>query len=245
MILVRRFLALIQDYLWAVAVELRHVRRPRPPKRWLQGHRAPVVLLPGVYETWQFLALVGARLHAKGHPVHVIAGLRHNSSPIAPSAQVVWDYLVEHDLRDVLLVAHSKGGLIGKHLMVVQEATGGRRIDRMIAIASPFAGSPWADLAPISTLRAFRRRDPVVTMLAADARSNARILSVYPRFDQFLPSGSALQGAENVRIDVDGHFRVLASDELYEVLDRWASAPTAQQAVSRGAEASAEQGPSA
>ncbi|WP_207457457.1 esterase/lipase family protein [Herbiconiux sp. SYSU D00978] len=240
--MIGKIAGVLLDYVWAGAVELRHVLRPNPPKRWLEGTRAPVILLPGVYETWQFLALVGHRLHRRGHPVHVVAGLRHNSSPIAPSADIVWNYLVEHDLRHVLVVAHSKGGLIGKHLMVVQEATGGRRIDRMLAVATPFSGSPWADFAPISSLRAFRRHDRVVSMLAADARSNARILSVYPKLDQFLPKGSELEGAENVRLDVVGHFRVLVAPTLLEAVDRWASAPTAEEAVSRGADAAAEGG---
>jgi hypothetical protein len=229
--------AFVRDYVWAAAVLTRHVRRPRPPVEWLEGHRAPVVLLPGVYETWQFLAPLGFRLHRRGHPVHVVTGLGHNSAPIVPSAEVAWRYLVEHDLHGALVVAHSKGGLIGKHLMVVQETTGGRRIDRMLAVATPFSGSPWADLAPIASLRAFRRRDRVVTMLSADAKSNARILSVYPEHDQFLPGGSELDGAENVRLDVDGHFRVLASPALFEVVDRWAAAPTAAQAVASGAAA--------
>ncbi len=82
-------------------------------------------------------------------------------------------------------------------------------------------------------------------MLAADARSNERILSVYPKLDQFLPKGSELEGAENVRLDVVGHFRVLVAPALLEVIDRWASAPTAEEAVSRGAQAAAENGPSA
>ena len=54
----------------------------RPPARWSEGDRDPVVLLPGVYERWSYLLRIGERLHDEGHPVHVVPGLRRNVAPI-------------------------------------------------------------------------------------------------------------------------------------------------------------------
>lgn len=41
-------------------------------RSWAGGTRHPVVLVPGVWEPWQFLRGIGERLHEAGHPVHVV-----------------------------------------------------------------------------------------------------------------------------------------------------------------------------
>ncbi len=70
------------------------------------------------------------------------------------------------DLRDVALVAHSKGGLIGKHLLAYDDPDG--RVDRLVAVATPFGGSRLARYAVGSTLRAFLPGDPVIRGLAGE-----------------------------------------------------------------------------
>ena len=72
------------------------------------------------------------------------------------------------DLRGVALVAHSKGGLIGKHLLAFDDPDG--RLDRLVAVATPFGGSRLARYAMGSTLRAFLPGDPVIRSLAGRAR---------------------------------------------------------------------------
>jgi triacylglycerol lipase len=42
------------------------------------GSLAPVLLLPGVYEPWTFLRPLAERIHAAGHPVHVVRALGRN-----------------------------------------------------------------------------------------------------------------------------------------------------------------------
>ena len=42
---------------------------------------------------------------------------------------------------------------------------------------------------------------------------NARITSIYPRFDPNIPEGSRLEGATNVEIPLWGHFRILTAAE--------------------------------
>ena len=77
----------------------------------------PVVLLPGVYERWQFMRPVADLLQGLGHPVHVVARLRWNAAPLDASARLVADHLEQHDLRDVLVVAHSNSiRALVKHL---------------------------------------------------------------------------------------------------------------------------------
>lgn len=47
---------------------------------------------------------------------------------------------------------------------------------------------------------------------------NSRIVSIFAAFDPHIPEGSHLEGATNVRLPIAGHFRVLASSELRDVL---------------------------
>src|SRR5690606_25865243 len=98
------------------------------------------------------------------HPVHVVTGLGRNRMAVPDGAVAAARYLRENDLRGVIIVAHSKGGLIGKHLMTLEDPEG--RVARLIAIATPFAGSRYARFLPGRTIRAFLPTDTALTMLA-------------------------------------------------------------------------------
>ena len=186
---------------------LRYAVRPGGGESLLGGHRAPVLLLPGVYETWHFLLPVARRLHAAGHPVHTLPGLGHNRTAIPDAAALAQRYLDDHDLRSVVIVGHSKGGLIGKHMMAVDDVQG--RIARMVTLATPFSGSRLARYAPVRTLRVFRPGGRTLSTLAKNFAINSRITSIYAEFDPVALSSSVLEGATNIELPVVGHFRIL------------------------------------
>ena len=210
----------IRDYAYAIAWQARAAIDRTDPASFADGSRAPIIVLPGVYETWQFMRPLVTAMHDHGHPVHVVKALHRNRRPIVELAQDVTAFLAEADLRDVIIVAHSKGGLAGKLVMAGSE---GSRVRSMRAIATPFGGSRYARIMPWRTLRAFSPLDPDIIDLARQQEANARIVSVYPRFDPHIPEGSELPGAKNVPLDAGGHFwvlehpRVLA--ELAELTD--------------------------
>lgn len=110
----------------------------RVPASDAAGTGRPVVLLPGVYERWHFLRSIATALAAAGHPVHVVRELGINDRAIPGSAAKVLRFLEAADLRGVALVAHSKGGLIGKAVLLGFAAP---RVHRLIAISTPFGGS--------------------------------------------------------------------------------------------------------
>lgn len=218
MITARDLGAFVADRLYQARTQFGHVFRRKSADRYHGGELAPVLLLPGVYETWHFLRPVADRLHARGHPIHVVADLGYNRLTIADSAAVAQRYLDEHDLRTVIVVAHSKGGLIAKHMMTIDDVTG--RIDRLIAVNSPFAGSPLARFAPSATLRAFAPTHSTLAALAANVDVNRRIASIFSRRDPLIPGGSRLDGATNIELSMVGHFRPLGSRELFDAIDR-------------------------
>jgi pimeloyl-ACP methyl ester carboxylesterase len=208
------------DYLYVAYWQVQGFLFKVDPSSYLlpDAVRQPVLLLPGIYETWQFMRPVADLLRDRGHSVHVVTTLRWNTATIGASADLVAAYLEEHDLRDVLIVAHSKGGLIGKYTMLRKDPEG--RIDRMVAISTPFSGSIYARYALMRSIRDFSPTDRTLSMLREHLETNARITSIWGTFDPHIPGGSALDGATNVLLRASGHFRIFGTKELLEAVDR-------------------------
>lgn len=184
-------------------------------RRLDHGQYAPVVLIPGVYENWQFMRPLAMALHAAGHPVHIVRQLGYNRGSIADMAKVVARFLEDHDLKNVYLVAHSKGGLVAKCALLEPGIAG--RVVHIVAINTPFSGSRYAKLFWVRTIRSFSPSDSFLLGLAKNRELNARISSVYAEFDPHIPEGSHLQGARaNVKLGVWGHFYLLGSAELHD-----------------------------
>ncbi|MDQ1123260.1 esterase/lipase family protein [Microbacterium trichothecenolyticum] len=200
------------DYVYALRGQVRALTGASAPAALAEGDGTPIVLLPGIYETWRFMEPLASVLHERGHPVHVVTELGGNRRPVAESARRVAELLADRGLDDVVLVAHSKGGLIGKHVMAFGAA--GDRVRAMVAVATPFGGSRYSRLMLTPSLRAFASGDATMRALNAAAAANARIVSVYGTFDPHIPEGSELAGALNVRLDTGGHFRVLADPRV-------------------------------
>ncbi len=206
------------DYVYAVYWQVQGALFRVEPDDYLvpDSVKQPVVLLPGVYETWQFLRPLADHLKEAGHSVHVVPLLGRNVGSVPDAAEIATDLIRRRDLRDVIIVAHSKGGLIGKMAMLDDDDA---RIDRMVAIATPFSGSVYARYLVGDVLRAFSPGDPTLVMLGKHLDTNRRITSVWAEFDPHIPGGSRLEGATNVEIPTGGHFRVMGSPLTLEALD--------------------------
>lgn len=206
------------DYAWAVRWQAAGLLRRADPhafRRRTPG-RPSVVLVPGIWERWTFLLPVARVLHEHGWDVVPVPGLAHNSGTIEEMARVVDDHVRREGLERCVLVAHSKGGLIGKQLLAHHnEAT---TIRGLVAVNTPFTGSALARLLPLPALRVFLPRSPELTALAASRHVDRHIVSVHGRFDPHIPGGSHLEGARNVRLGTRGHFRPLGDPRVHAVI---------------------------
>lgn len=205
------------DYLYAGARQLAFLTEGRrTPARWRTGDPAKpqVVLLPGVYEHWSFLRPLGDALNADGHRVLAVHGMGVNRGAIADTSHRIARALGRVRVPEAgrVLVAHSKGGLIGKHLLLDEHADA-LGIRGVVAVCTPFAGARRARLFTDPSIRALLPSDETIVMLGSATSVNARIVSVFGTFDPHIPDGSALDGATNVRVPVAGHFRVLGARE--------------------------------
>lgn len=205
-----------RDYAYAAKRQLRALTSRSRPGRFQTGDRCPVVIIPGIYETWRFLQPLITRVHDAGHPVYVVDTLAWNIKSVPDAARHVADLIAEERLTGVVLLAHSKGGLIGKFVMIGHDADS--RIAGMIAVAVPFSGSSYAKYMLPPSLRSFAASNEHITELNQNTETNSRIASIFARFDPHIPEGSALPGARNIEIDTGGHFRLLADRRVVEAV---------------------------
>ena len=206
------------DYGYAATRQAQAFLSRARPTDFRSGVKAPILIIPGVYESWSFMRPLIQTLHDHGHPVHVVAKLGRNRRSLADAAATVAAYLERENLTDVVIVAHSKGGLIGKLLMTTDAP--GRRVSAMVAISAPFGGSRYARYWVVPSIRAFAPANAALHDLGLDRRANDRITSIYGVFDPHIPEGSELAGARNFELNVGGHFRILADPATVQaVLD--------------------------
>lgn len=178
---------------------------------------APVCIgIPGIIETSEHLHVAGHALRGAGWDVHFVPALDHLNGPIPLFARRLEKYLVDKNLQDVVLFAHSKGGLIGKTVMTGPQ---GWRIRAMVTLGTPYAGSPLANYAP-KLLRVADMRTDALSLRTQyeDIRVNPRITSIQARWDQQVPTGSWLPGARVVTVNIYGHNNLLTAPEALRVL---------------------------
>ncbi len=210
------------DFAYALYLELRALGQGRrPPVLSSTGALPPIVMLPGVYEPWTFMAPLARQLAAQGHPVYFIDALNYHTRNIPDVAEAVYQLIARYDLRDVRIIAHSKGGLVGKYVLL--KFNGERRVERVIAIVSPFNGSAYARLFLIGPLRVFRPKGRLIRRLRFERDVNGKIVSLYGCYDPLIPSGSHLEGATNIELPVYGHWLPLRNKRVQREVARLVS----------------------
>lgn len=188
-----------------------------PEDAFASGDGAPVVLLPGIWESWRYLRPLAAALHSAGHQVLPVPGLGLNGGALEPAMRLVVELLRERDVRGGVLVAHSKGGLIGKHVLLDPDAA--PRLAGMVAVCTPFGGSSlaWPVLAR-TPLGLFAPAGAVIMGLAAEIAVNSKVVSIGSAWDEMVPEGTALPGARNITLTQPGHFRPLVSPDVHALV---------------------------
>ncbi|MDO8560772.1 MAG: alpha/beta hydrolase [bacterium] len=193
-----------------------------PPEHYLgfviEGKNS-LIILPGILNKWAFMKQLADTLSREGHPVYIIPQLKNNVFDIPSSAKKVRELIDLENIKDAIIVAHSKGGLIGKYLLAFNNAD--NRVKGMVAIATPFSGSILAKLIPHKAFRELVPGSKVVEELKLNGEVNKKIISVMPVYDNHVwaEEGSRLDGAlDNVVLGVKGHHKIVFDKKVIDVI---------------------------
>lgn len=178
--------------------------------------KVSVILIPGIAEKWGFLKSLGDKISLGGHPVYIVPKLGHNLTDIPKSAKIIKDLIEENKLKNVIIVAHSKGGLIAKYLLV--HFNKNNDVRGVIAIATPFSGSVLARLVRHKSFKELSPDSQLIQDLNSDTTVNNKIISIYPSYDNLAPKGSVLTYAENIKVNVKGHHKILFDKQAQDVV---------------------------
>lgn len=194
--------------------------RHTPPKHYLNyviEGKVAVILLPGIFGRWAFLKPLGDYISLQGHPVYIVPKLGNNLHDIPASSKLVAELMEEQRLTEVIIVAHSKGGLIGKYLMLHDDPRD--TVDGLVAIATPFSGSELAELVPHYSAKEMKVDSELITYLTKHTEVDKKIISILPEYDNIIwhAKGSFLEGAlDNIVVKSRGHQRLLRDKAVWE-----------------------------
>jgi len=208
------------DFGYAEWRRLSALRRVDPRSFGPEPPGPAVLLLPGVYGPWETLEPIARRLGAAGYTPERIPRMGLNIRPIPETAELVADYLRARPRASegIVIVGHSKGGIVGKLLLTRRDPELGIR--GLVAIASPWHGSERPRLTRDPALREFLPESRVLLRLKQDSEVNQRITTIRPALDQNFPEHEGLPGAVNIRVPVRGHTLVLRARATLDAVVR-------------------------
>ncbi|EEH64644.1 hydrolase, alpha/beta domain protein [Gleimia coleocanis DSM 15436] len=178
----------------------------------------PVVLVPGVYESWYQMRGLASYLKERGFDPHLLPQLGNTLGPVDLLARRVLAYLHENNLRDVFLVGHSKGGLVSRCVQLEADLGVVRGI---VTLGTPHRGARLAAYTlPSSGVRDLVPTNPLIQKMFADTRFSDRVVCLQARWDQHVPEGASLLLARLEIVDVVGHNRLITEEVAFEACVR-------------------------
>jgi hypothetical protein len=206
----------VDDYKYLIKLQFESRIHPVPPKNYLNHNTGmnPIIVIPGILEHWGFLKKIADTLSDAGHDIFVVRELGNNLYDIKTSTKIVERTVKTNNLLGSVVIAHSKGGIIGKQLLVDGV------VEKMIAISTPFSGSDIVKSIPIHAFQELSPISEIILELKENQVVNSKIVSIYPSFDNHVPNGSVVEGGLNLEIPVQGHHKILESKKLIDEISK-------------------------
>ena len=205
------------DYCYLLFGKLLMYLYKNPPKHYLDyviKGKKPVILIPGNSNKWGFLKKLADHISSLGHPVYIVNKLGSNLLNISTSAKIVRKIIDENKLEKVIMIGHSKGGVVGKYILAHENKDD--KITRLIAIAAPFSGTNIVNHLPYESLRELSPKSKIIQELDSNEKVNSKIVSLMPEFDNHVWSekGSFLEGALNIKVPIKGHHKIVFDKDV-------------------------------
>ena len=207
--LAQRLQLLFHEFASTVSVTSWHMLRHRPRTHLARQPRGlPVLLVHGYGANGGFWVHLAAQLEAQGHS-HATVDLEPVFDDIDDFAvqleQAVQALLAATASKQVIIVAHSMGGLVARAWL---RRFGAERVARIITLATPHHGTDLAHMGPGHNARQMRRDAQWLAQLdAADRGQRSLFTSIYSWHDNIIaPQDSChLPGARNIALPGIGH----------------------------------------
>ena len=211
------------DLIYAVRGAARMYLVHKHPKHYLEfvkENKVPVIIIPGVLGRWAFAKPLADKISLEGHPVYIVPKLGNNLKDIPTSAKLVRELIDENNLKNVVLIAHSKGGFVGKYIL--KHLNSDERVVRMISVATPYSGSSLAKIFHYPRFREFSPESKMIKEISSYSDINHKVISINPSFDNIVwhEKGAYLKGAKNINVKIGGHNRVLNDKEVINIILR-------------------------
>ena len=212
----------VDSALWALW-QLRSLLPLTVPKHWRAGDDT-VVLIPGLATNWRFMWQLGDVLAHAGFRVEVLPQLGRMTADVSDLATEVTRALrASGRERPVVLVTHSKGGLVAKRVLLRDPEC--ELVAGAITLSAPFQGAVAAKLVrgefrSLRNVVMLRPGTPSTLELAGRSEANSRIVTVSPLIDEIVGKRGPLPGARNIAVSVIGHNRLLALSRVQQLVVR-------------------------
>lgn len=208
-----------------------------------KGARVPdapvVVVLAGLGTPSGFMHPVLDSLTQRGFRTVVLPQLGWNFRSVGELARLVDRYLRAHtEYGPVLLVGHSKGGLIAKQVLLndpdAKYALGA------VTISSPFRGARTARYITGHSWRITREiiqlrpGVPAQLKMSGSDSVDRRIVSVIPLYDPIVGLPGTLVAGTNRTVSALGHNRLLGDERIHDLIARELRRLAAGNAVGTG-----------
>jgi len=232
----KKILSWVVDYGYMIHGSVTSLIYHKPPKHYLDyvlENKVPVILVPGILGKWGFMKTLGDKISLAGHPVYIVPELGYNLFKIPDSTKKLRDVIEKIDtkkdnLKGVILIAHSKGGLIGKYLLAHQNQD--NKVLGLISVATPFSGSSMAKLLPLDSIQELNTDSKIILDLEKHTEVNNKIISICPEYDNHVwaEKGSYLDGAKNIGVNVHGHHKVIFDKNVEDIVLKYIEEITLQ-----------------
>jgi hypothetical protein len=208
-----RFLWLLPEYCLMIKNKIYEQIYTNYPSKWNSGTKGNVILIPGWNETWFVLKTIGDELNNSGYKVHVISELKDNKLSVLETLKTVESYIEEIKTKEIILVCHSKGGIVAR--LLLSKPTTASKISKVFFVSATIQGT-WLGYLPFINIK--DQTPKSVQELPLPNSQIHKIINLYPLLDNIvIPNKNLLlDGAENIQIPVIGHTRILNSSKTIQ-----------------------------
>ncbi len=211
------------DYFYYLRGRLEAPIYVNPPSNYIKQvsqRSVNIILIQGIHARWVYLKKIGDALSEAGYSVYTVSELGKNMDKISLNAKRVEKFIKVNKLNNVIIVAHSKGGLIAKHILV--DVGLEDRIVKVITIGTPFHGTLISKDIPNSAYREFATGSDTIRYLDSNSEVNHKIISILPEWDNLVQPVESikLEGAQNITLPIKGHHKIMYSVRLIDLVKK-------------------------